>query len=89
MGDFYKQFTFESSTAENRLNIDSELLRDMLNSMDSEWDKNIAKVIIGATRSRAELHKVSTDSHNFSKLTEEVLDIIQERKIQKLLPQIW
>ena len=84
MEDFYKQFTFESSTAENRLNIDSELLHDMLNSMDSEWDKNIAKVIIGATRSRAELHKLSIDSHNISKLTEEVLDIIQERKNTKI-----
>ena len=83
MEDFYKQFTFESSTAENCLNIDSELLHDMLNSMDSERDKNIAKVIIGATRSRAELHKPSIDSHNISKLTEEVLDIIQERKKHK------
>ena len=84
MEDFYKLFTFESSTAENRLNIDRELLHDILNSMDSEWDKNIAKVIIGATRSRAELHKLSIDSHNISKLTEEVLDIIQERKNTKI-----
>ena len=83
MEDFLKQFTFRPSTAENRLNINSELLHDMLNPMDSEWDKNIANVI-GATRSRAELHKLSIDSHNISKLTEEVLNIIHERKNTKI-----
>ena len=52
--------------------------------MDSERDKNIVTVILGSTRSRAEINKLGIDSHDIKQLTEKVLEVLEERKNAKL-----
>ena len=42
----------ETTRQEERIQLDSKLLSDILHSMDSEWDKNMVRVLIGSTRSR-------------------------------------
>ena len=37
----------------SRLTLNSELVENIINSMDSEWDKNIVRVILGSTRSKS------------------------------------
>ena len=47
--------------------------------MDSEWDKNIVRVLIGSTRSRQEITNLGIDSHNIAQLTNKVISIVNER----------
>ena len=74
----------ERDTSEDRLSLDANLCTDLLNSMDSEWDKNIVRVLIGSSRSRKEIAKLGIDSHNIAILTDKVLSIVNERKNAEL-----
>ena len=77
-------YDFKSVDENSRLTLNSELVENIINSMDSEWDKNIVRVILGSTRSRAEINKLGTDSRDIKQLTEKVLDVLEERKNAKL-----
>ena len=48
-------------------------------TVDSEWDKIIIRVLLGATRSRAELEKLGIKSDNIAKDQEYVKEILKER----------
>ena len=74
----------ERDTSEDRLSLDAKLCTDLLNSMDSKWDKNVVRVLIGSTRSRKEIAKLGIDSHNIAILTDKVLSIVNERKNAEL-----
>ena len=51
--------------------------------MDTEWDKNELRVVLDASRSKKEIKKIRTDSHEIKKLTEYVVSVTQERKNAK------
>ena len=76
-------YDFKSVDENSRLILNSELVENIINSMDSEWDKNIVRVILGSTRSRAEINKLGIDSHDIKQLTEKV-EVLEERKNAKL-----
>ena len=42
-------YDFKSVDENSRLTLNSELVENIINSMDSEWDKNIVRVILGST----------------------------------------
>ena len=46
--------------------------------------QNIVRVILGSTRSRAEINTLGIDSHDIKQLTEKVLEVLEERKNAKL-----
>ena len=69
----------ETTRQEERNQLDSKLLSDILHSMDSEWDKNIVSVLIGSTRSRQEITNLGIDSHSIAQLTNKIIFIVNER----------
>ena len=52
----------------------------MLSSMDSEWDKNILRVVIASQRSRNELEQLDFNCHDIRMLTDQVVALIEERE---------
>ena len=68
-----------------RLILDKSLVQKLINSMDTEWDKKIARVTFGAYHSRSEIDKLGISSHDIKKLTDHVMDVIQARDDIKVL----
>ena len=50
----------------------------LLNSMDTEWDKKVARVILGALHSFVELEKLGVTSNTTAALTTQVLETAKE-----------
>ena len=68
-----------SEVEESRIIISRDFLQDMLNSMDSAWDKKVLKVALGGTRSRNQLQELGIGSR-IQQYTQSVLETIQEKK---------
>jgi hypothetical protein len=64
---------------ESRVTISHDLIDDMLDCMDSEWDKKVLKVLLGATQTRAELTGLGVGSR-IQQYTECVFNTLEERK---------
>ena len=47
-----------------RLILDKSLVQKLINSMDTEWDKKIARVTFRASHSRSEINKLGISSHD-------------------------
>ena len=62
-----------------RLEIDAEIVRQLLESMDTEWDRKVLRMILGADRSRTELSKLGIESDLITQITAEVLDVVKQR----------
>ena len=56
----------------------------MLSSIDSEWDKNILRVVIASQRSRNELEQLDFNCHDIRMLTDQVVALIEEREQAKI-----
>ena len=52
--------------------------------MDSEWDKNILRVVIASQRSRDELEQLDFNCHDVRMLTDQVVALIEEREQAKI-----
>ena len=64
----------------NRVNLnDEKFVEDLLNAMYTAVDKKVAKVILGAIKTRSELEKIGIGS-KIGEYTKEVLDIVERRK---------
>ena len=64
----------------NRVNLnDEKFIEDLLNAMYTAFDKKVAKVILGAIKTRSELEKIGTGS-KIGEYTKEVLDMVERRK---------
>ena len=61
-----------------RLDLTNDLVQEILCTVDSEWDKKIIRVLLGATRSRAELEKLGIKSDNIAKDQEYVKETLKE-----------
>ena len=64
--------------ADIQLPLTAELLKTMLSSMDSEWDRKVARVLLGSNRSLSELHNLGMREGDISLWTEEVLNVCKE-----------
>ena len=62
------------------LELDHETVSDLIKSVDTEWDKNVLRVVLGSCRSKKEINKIGIDSHEIKKLTEYVVSVTQEKK---------
>ena len=66
------------------LELDHETVSDLTERMDTEWDKNVLRVVVlGSSRSKKEIGKIGIDSHEIKKLTQYVVSVTQERKNAK------
>ena len=72
--------TCQSSSFE-RLPLDHETVHTLFNSMDSERDRRVGRVLLGANRSTKELFQLGIDSmKNMSNLIEQVTTVAKEVK---------
>ena len=55
-----------------RIDLDMEFVQSLLASMDSEWDKVVARVLIGLDRSRKQLDALGIHGRDMSKNVEKV-----------------
>ena len=62
-----------------RLDLNLETVTELIESMDTEWDKKVVRVILGANRSRSEINKLGMDSDKITNITCEVMEIMKER----------
>ena len=67
----------------HRLELDHETVSDLTESMDTEWNKNVLRVVLRSSLSKKEINKIGIDSHEIKKLTENVVSVTQERKKAK------
>ena len=67
-----------------RLGINGNLIKAMFSSIDSEWDKNILRVVIASQRSRNELEQLDFNCHDIRMLTDQVVALIEEREQAKI-----
>ena len=67
-----------------RLDINNKFVEEMMETVDTEWDRKLLYALLGASRSRKELDDLGIDSDNICKLTNSVVSIIQERINAKL-----
>ena len=68
----------------DRLCIDNDFITKLLDTVDTEWDRQLIYVLLGASRSRKELSGLGIDSDNICSLTENVVSIIEERNNAKM-----
>ena len=68
------------SKGQSKVEINRENVDMLLNSMDTEYDKNIAKVILSAGRSRAQIDELGINADNIVSLSEKVALVGQEVK---------
>ena len=62
-----------------RLDLNMETVTELIESMDTEWDKVVVRVIFGASRSSSEIDKLGMDSDKITNITCEVMKIMKER----------
>ena len=68
------------SKGQSKIEINGENVDILLNSMDTEYDKNVAKVILSAGRSRAQIDEPGINANNIVSLSEKVALVGQEVK---------
>ena len=68
------------SKGQSKIEITRENVDMLLNSMDTEYDKNVAKVILSAGRSRARIDELGINADNIVGLSERVALVGQEAK---------
>ena len=66
------------NVSRERVTLNNETVHALINSMDSEWDRKVARVLIGANRSNKELNQLGISIENINKSTEEVISIAIE-----------
>lgn len=59
-------------TSASRVNLDRGFVQSLLASMDSEWDKVVARVLIGLDRSGKQLETLGIHGRDISKNVEKV-----------------
>ena len=58
LGHFFDTFIQDIHEIFDRLTLNNEIVHTLIGSMDSEWDRKVARVLVGANRTRAELHQL-------------------------------
>ena len=58
-----------------RMHLDKPFVQNLLSTMDSEWDKVVARVLLGIDRSRKELENIGIDAREISRNMEKVCKI--------------
>ena len=81
------EFVFEDmqaiSNAQEKacsLTLDKEQVQDILNNLDTEWDRQVFRVLLTASRSRREVAELGIDVDQTAEKSEMVLQAIQQRK---------
>lgn len=61
----------------------------ILESMESEWDRKCARVLLGSTRSDSELQNIGLDANKIRAATKVVVTGVEECENAKLAHMTW
>eukprot|EP00794_Sanderia_malayensis_P001530 gene1530-1693_t len=64
----------------NRVELNKDNVKKLYGTLDSEWDKRVVRVILGATRTRSQLDEIGIDSDLILSDKEAVFKYIQEQE---------
>ena len=56
----------------SRFYLDKPFVQNLLRTMDSEWDRQVARVLLGVDKSRTELENLGIDGEKISRNVETV-----------------
>ena len=68
-----------TNSDQDQLVIDNEFVERILVNMDTEWDKNIVRVLLSLNRSRAELDELGIESDHIVSKRQEIQMVLEER----------
>ena len=68
-----------TNSDQDQLVIDNEFVEKILVNMDTEWDKNIVRVLLSLNRSRAELDELGIESDHIVSKRQEIQMVLEER----------
>ncbi|KAK2569662.1 hypothetical protein P5673_005494 [Acropora cervicornis] len=68
--------------ADIQLSLTGELLKAMLSSMDSEWDRKVARVLLRSNRSLSELHNLEYENEMLA--AEDIVALPLKEKLSKI-----
>ena len=68
-----------TNSDQDQLVIDNEFVEKILLNMDTEWDKNIVRVLLSLNRSRAELDELGIESDHIVSKRQEIQMVLEER----------
>lgn len=80
LDDFFLHLSTNVNTCEktSRFILDRDTVRALSMALDTEWDKKVLRVVLGATRSRAELDDLGIDSDSICKDEQCVFDYLKQ-----------
>ncbi len=80
----------QTVAANQRLSVGRHELEPIINTMDTEWDKTCAKVLVGANKSIEEIRALGIDPDTTSKSTKRVKSVVEEvKKSGEAAMNIW
>jgi hypothetical protein len=62
----------------NRFELNKENFQNLYKALDTEWDRKVLRVVLGANRSRSELDSLGIDSDSICHDEQSVFDYIRE-----------
>ena len=89
LGAFIEYMEQKNECKDARLDLNLETVTELIESMDTEWDKKVVRVILGANRSRSEIDKLGMDSDKLTNITCEVMKIMKKEFKPRLQQRIW
>lgn len=64
--------TKPNDATEERLMLDAEKVKSVMGTMDTEWDRKVARVLLSANRSRNQLEEIGINSDKTNAETQKV-----------------
>eukprot|EP00794_Sanderia_malayensis_P000902 gene902-205_t len=61
-----------------RTSLDKLLVQRILSTLDSEWDRKVARVLLGIDPTRSQLEELGISEDDISKNTQKVMDVVEE-----------
>ncbi|XP_070570891.1 uncharacterized protein [Ptychodera flava] len=75
---FLDEFCKSNEDTDERLACEKETIKNILATVDTEWDRKVARVLLGTNRSRLQLDSMGIDSDDIAKSTLQVCEVANE-----------
>ena len=76
LGSFFDLLVRNDAFREEKIDVDE--LKQLLSSMDSEWDKKVVRYILSTVRCYSEIQSLGFDTHNVKSLREDVRSFLSQ-----------
>lgn len=76
LADFLLKVTAQNQMNETRFEMNKQTIQQLMKTVDTEWDRKVVRIIIGATRSRSEIESLGIDPDSLCKDEKDVFGLI-------------